>query len=52
MENLIIIIIVGLAVFYMVRVILKSVRKDTSTSCGCGSSTCGKDTDPEILDGP
>ena len=50
MENLIIIIIVGVAVFYMARVILKSVRKDASSSCGCGSSACNADKEDPVFD--
>lgn len=43
MENLLVGLIIGLAVFFMVRKFYKSVKADKS--CGCGCSSCETNID-------
>jgi hypothetical protein len=38
MENIIVILIVGVAVLYMIRIFYKTAKK--GDSCGCGCSSC------------
>ena len=43
MENIIILLIVGLAVLYMIRLFYKTAKKEDS--CGCGCSSCETSTE-------
>ena len=41
MENLIVAVIVGLAVFFYLRSLYRNFKSDGSDACGCGSSCAG-----------
>ena len=43
MENIIVLLIVGLAVLYMIRIFYKTAKKEDG--CGCGCSSCETSAD-------
>jgi hypothetical protein len=43
MENIIVLLIVGLAVLYMIRIFYKTAKKEDG--CGCGCSSCETSVD-------
>jgi len=45
MENLIVALIVGLAVFIFLRSLYRNFKSDGSDACGCGSSCTGCDVE-------
>jgi hypothetical protein len=54
MDTFVVILIVGLAIFYVGRKFFTNLRKSAQPSCGCGCSTCGVQsscTDSENADG-
>jgi len=50
MENLIVALIVGLAVFFFLRSLYRNFRSDGSAACGCGSSCTGCDIEQSCND--
>ena len=54
MDTFVMILIVGLAIFYVGRKFFTNLRKNAQPSCGCGCSACGDQnicTDSENADG-
>jgi FeoB-associated Cys-rich membrane protein len=54
MDTFMVILIVGLAIFYVGRKFFSNLRKDSQPSCGCGCSACEDRsicTDPEYVEG-
>jgi hypothetical protein len=43
MENIIVLLIVGLAVLYMIRIFYKTAKKEDG--CGCGCASCETSVD-------
>jgi len=55
MDTLIVVIIVGLAVFYLVRKFRRDLSHSQESSCGCGCAGCGQSAecaDKGIMDAP
>jgi len=55
MDTMIVVIIVGLAVFYLARKFRRDLSGAQESSCGCGCSGCGKSAecaDTGIMDAP
>lgn len=50
MENLIVALIVGLAVFFFLRSLYRNFKSDGSDACGCSSSCTGCDVEQSCLD--
>jgi len=45
MDTFIVVLIVGLAIFYVGRKFINNLQKSTPSSCGCGCSACNVQSD-------